>query len=62
MGTLQQTLDSYVEYGRTERPAKIAELMEVEALHASITSRLQALGGRTYAPAPPHRPGGVHTG
>ena len=45
---LQETLDAYVEYSRTARPAKIAELMEVEGLYASISSRLAALGGRTY--------------
>jgi len=47
---LQKTLDDYVEYGRTERPAKIQEHMEVEALFASINSRLMALGGRKYEP------------
>ncbi len=47
---LHQTLDSYADFGRTERPAKLQELLDVEALYESINSRLQALGGRTYEP------------
>jgi Ca2+-binding EF-hand superfamily protein len=46
---LQSTLQEYLEYGATDRPAKIQALMDAEALHTSIASRLAALG-RTYTP------------
>ena len=47
---LHQTLDSYADFGRNERPAKLQELLDVEALYESISSRLQSLGGRSYTP------------
>jgi len=38
-----------MEYGRGEKPTKLNELNDLEALHSSITSRLASLG-RTFIP------------
>jgi actinin alpha len=47
---LHRSLDLYADFGRTERPSKLQELLDVEALYESIQSRLQALGGRSWEP------------
>ena len=46
---LAARLDGHVRYGHEERPAKIQQMMEVEALYHSINSRMAALG-RAFAP------------
>ena len=47
---LAARLDSYMTYGQSERPAKIQEMMEVEALYHAIHSRMNALG-REFVPS-----------
>jgi len=48
---LEIVLQAQQEYGRTERPAKQQELLDLEALSSSLASRLATLG-RSFEPPP----------
>jgi len=46
---LEVVIRAHIEYGRAEKPSKQQDLLDLEALYSSITSRLSTLG-RSFVP------------